>query len=128
MDPHIKGVMKKFPVIEQPKQGQQSPLFVQREAIQEQLGDAYGALVDLAAFHDAVGQLLMNLTDQQFHFEAKLNTEITRQFLNLVCTHFAALELMSRFVDRRNVAGVYHCTYELLKGVGCVAAALFTRA
>lgn len=118
MDPHIKGVMKKFPVIEQPKQGQTSPLFLSREQIQDQLAESYHTLVDVMGFHAAVMDVLANLSSQQIQFDVMLNGPLTQMFLDVVYKFICSMEMLSRFSDRKTIAGCYQCTYELLKGVG----------
>eukprot|EP00040_Diaphanoeca_grandis_P016078 m.82811 g.82811 ORF g.82811 m.82811 type:complete len:1109 (-) comp25559_c0_seq1:97-3423(-) len=116
LDTHIKAVIKKFPAIDEPKQS--SPLFALRENIQEQLGDAYGTLIDWISFHQATSEFFADLTDQQFVFDVSINTILVTEFLKLVVTHITSIELVSRFSDRKLVAGIYNCTYQLLKGVG----------
>jgi len=115
----IKAVIKRFPTIEQPKTGQQSPMFLQREAIQTELKEAYALMCDIVQFHGAViDDLMVSLTEQQFHFDAALVPQLTAQFFMLIGNYAAVIEMLSRFGDRKVIAGCFQCSYEMLQGVG----------
>ncbi|KAK2153078.1 hypothetical protein LSH36_308g01013 [Paralvinella palmiformis] len=117
IEPIIKNIVRKFPVIDTKSNSSQVAAIHQIKAdVTRSLSLYYYTFVDILEFRDHVTDLLTTIDACQVYFDITVNFDLTKGYLDLIVTYVSIMILLSRVEDRKAVLGLFNFAHELQSG------------
>ncbi|KAG1934383.1 nck-associated protein 1-like [Pimephales promelas] len=117
MESATKYINRKFPNIDF-RGGSQHLGSIQKHkaVVLEGLHSFYESFIDIMEFRDHVYELLNTIDACQCFFDITINTDFTKNYLDLIVTYASVIFMLSRIDDKKLIVGMYNSAYELSNG------------
>ncbi|XDV52257.1 hypothetical protein PO909_021001 [Leuciscus waleckii] len=117
MESATKYINRKFPNIDFRGGSQHlSSIQKQKSVVLEGLHSFYESFIDIMEFRDHVYELLNTIDACQCFFNITINTDFTKNYLDLIVTYASVIFMLSRIDDKKLIVGMYNSAYELSNG------------
>ncbi|XP_048343540.1 nck-associated protein 1-like [Sphaerodactylus townsendi] len=117
MEPCIKYINKKFPNVDiRSSTHHLGPVHKEKAEIFRTFTSYYHTFVDVLEFRDHVYELLNTIDASQCYFNIHVNSDFTKNYLDLIVTYASVILLLCRIEDRKALIGLYNVTHEMIHG------------